>query len=522
VPPPPACVPSDPAPAPRPVAAPDWNCGDRCFQSPQVTGPAEPMFNGAPADPVAANVPALIYPLAGSLHPINLRDITFQWRRAPGADQRLFRLRMVPRAFAAERPWDFYVPCASPDVAPPPPAESCVFVLPDRAWRTIAVASRGAEVAVTIAGRDVVRQVVATSPAVTVAFSPAAVEGGLHYLVPDTRELRRHVFGGGAGSTSLVPPRSAANPFACAGCHAVSRDGATIAFAAEYEGQLGVTPTANPGSPLIVPRAGVFDAIAPALSRDGVLVLGRAGPDGRVTVRRVANGQVVAAATRDELGGRLHFPEWSPDGREIVATRSTNEMTHWSALDGELVVIPFADNRLGAPRPLVREPAGDMHLYPTWSPDGGWIAFASAPRGGESFNNRMTRLRLVARTGGTIHELAQATQAAGKGATYPKFAPGLQASCNLMFLTFASRLDYGYLRRNSVLDGGGLPQLWLAAIDLRKLPAGDPSSAPVWLPFQDLARVQTLATWSDRVPCTSAATCGPSTSCTDGLCTPAD
>ena len=520
MPPPPACVPSDPPPAPRPVAAPDWNCGDRCFQSPQVTGPAEPMFTTAPADPVATNVPALIYPLAGSLHPINLRDITFQWRRAPGADQRLFRLRLTPRAFAGERPWDFYVPCAMPQVAPPPPLESCVFVLPDRAWRTIAVASRGAEVDVTVAGRDVVRQVVATSAPVRLAFSPAAVEGGLHYLVPPG-ELRRHVFGGGAGWNPLVSPRSAANPFACAGCHSVSRDGALVAYAAEYEGHLGVARTATPGPPLTAPREGANDAVAPALSRDGALVLGRR-PDGLVTVRRTNGGQVLASAGITDLGGRLHFPEWSPDGREIVATRSTREMTHWSALDGEIVVIPFMNNALGRPQPLVREPAGDMHLYPTWSPDGAWIAFVSMPTGAESFNSRQTRLRLVARTGGAVHELAQATQAAGKGSTYPKFAPAMQAGCTLMFLTFASRIDYGYLRPNSILAGGGLPQLWLAAIDLRKLPAADPSSAPIWLPFQDIREVQTLATWSDRVPCTSAATCGPATTCTDGLCTPSD
>ena len=40
----------------------------------------------------------------------------------PGADQRVCRLRVAPRA-SGERPWDCYGPGAMPQVAPPPPLE---------------------------------------------------------------------------------------------------------------------------------------------------------------------------------------------------------------------------------------------------------------------------------------------------------------------------------------------------------------------------------------------------------------
>jgi hypothetical protein len=66
----------------------------------------------------------------------------------------------------------------------------------------------------------------------------------------------------------------------------------------------------------------------------------------------------------------------------------------------------------------------------------------------------------------------------------------------------------------------GFPQLWLAAIDLRLLDSGDPSSAPLWLPFQELTQRNHLGFWSERVPCTDASTCGVEDVCENGRCVP--
>jgi len=132
-----------------------------------------------------------------------------------------------------------------------------------------------------------------------------------------------------------------------------------------------------------------------------------------------------------------------------------------------------------------------------------------------SYNQAKARLRLVSRTGGTMYELGNATQGAGHTSTWPKFAPFVQAAGNIMFLTFNSKIDYGFLLVNSIRAAGGLPQLWMSAIDLRKLPSGDPSLPPVWLPFQDVAQQNHLGFWTEQVGC-RVQTDGSSVGCGDG------
>jgi hypothetical protein len=43
-------------------------------------------------------------------------------------------------------------------------------------------------------------------------------------------------------------------------------------------------------------------------------------------------------------------------------------------------------------------------------------------------------------------------------------------------------------------------QLWFAAIDLRRLTEGDPSWAPIWLPFQSVDQSNHLPYWTEVVP----------------------
>ena len=128
-----------------------------------------------------------------------------------------------------------------------------------------------------------------------------------------------------------------------------------------------------------------------------------------------------------------------------------------------------------------------------------------------SLSSPLFRLRLVNRDTKVVYELTNATSKAGHTSTWPKFAPATQPG-GLMFLTFNSKLDYGFFLPN---NAGGAPQLWMTTIDVRKLQtsADDPSSAPVWLPFQDVIERNYLGLWTERVVCRVDA--GKSIGCAD-------
>lgn len=506
---------------------PEWNCGPRCFRDPGIPAPPEGPFTGAP-DPA---VPALVYPLAGSLHPINLAPPEFQWR-CDGAREKTYRIRLTAAAEPARR-YDFYVPCRPPpDIPTPAPIDQCTYPLPARVWRAVADENRDAEVIVTVEAADRQRGTVASSAMMRIAFSPEPLDAGIYYFAregtgPAVGRIKRALAGGGAAQDFLLP-MTGSNRFACAGCHAVSRDGRTLAFTvSDRNGFFSTVRVEAPSPPLVAPPdPPQIDAATMAVNADGSLALvSHDGPggNGQLVVRETATGKEIKRL--DPPGGRkVFFPDWSRQG-QIVATLATREENAWTVLNGDIVVFPFDGVGFGPMRTVVAGDAALFHFYPSWSPDGDWIVFVSAPAGGSSYHNAQARLRLVSSDGARLVELGRAVHEPGKAATWPRFAPVSQAGGKLLFISFDSNMDYGYLLKNGIDPLGGWPQLWLAAVDLRKLPAapavGDPSSAPVWLPFQDPRLASVLGAWTERLVCGERSPCGAGASCDAGRCVPA-
>jgi hypothetical protein len=503
---------------------PGWNCGTGCFVDPAATGGAT-FFDGAP-DGVAANKPAATYPLDGAMVPINLGPLTFQWRRGPGEMQTLFRIRLTRDVHS----YDLYVPCVRPS-APPIPlaAEVCTYTPPEATWRAIVADSAGGELLVTISATDGKHGPVATSADLVLRFSPEAVRGGLYYFSSTLQGIYRLPFGA-RQPQAFVAPKTAATRFDCAGCHAVSRHGTVVAFAGEYSGFLTSAPASAPDQPTIAPPpAPMSDGHVPTLHPDGTLVLssfGVGGLQGQVTVRDTSTGSVVATLDPAMLGlpeRKVFFPDWSPSGLEIAATVATREESAWAVDDGSIVVFPYNGGRFGAAQVLVPATTSLFHYAPSWSPDGKWILFVSAPVGVDSKLNPDGLLRLVARTGGTIYDLGRATQRTGKKhSSWPRFAPVAQRQGKLLFFTFNSKIDYGDLLANRD-EPTPYPQLWMAAVDLDRLGDPDPSTAPVWLPFQNPRDKNLQATWAEQLPCTGGANdpgCGLGAVCTAGACVP--
>jgi hypothetical protein len=515
----PAAEPSAPS-----LPAPAWNCGglDRCLREPEV----DPVvFAGAAPEADPLQVPALVYPLAGSIHPVNLPRITLQWRRG-SPSHTAFRIRIQPVA-AGEPPYDLFVPYRRPSGPTTIEELDATWEVRPDVWRYIAQQNAGRTVELTVAAHDATTGRVAASEPKAIRFSGAPVEGGLYYLgtEPPRQGIHRHVFGA-LTAQPVVAPLSAANAFNCGGCHSVSWRGTTLAFAATYAGNLTVASTTDLDNPTKRPRPppmpDTADAIAPAVSPDGRFIVGRHGTTGSLVVYDAASGLPLSELKPAETQGRIDFPQWSPDGREIVATRArspSQPAKPYSASDGHLVVLAFSHGRLSVPPEVVASEPDQVHAYPSWSPDGKWIVFVSSPVGGESFNNPVTRLRLVRRDGGGgILDLARAMpDGMGAGTTFPRFAPTGQQDCQLLFITFHSRMNYGVLRRNSTASEGGWQQLWMSALDLSR--PGDPSTPPVWLPFQDINQKNVLPSWSAAVPC-AGDRCDQDAVCQSGRCVP--
>jgi hypothetical protein len=515
-----------------PWLPPEWTACDsssnafRCFQDPALPSSPPPAgsFSGAP-DPEPTQKPVIVYPLPGSIHPINLADITFQWRRAPDAAQTLFRLRL---ARANGDAFEFFVPCNHTSALRPAVDSECVYHLPPGAWLDLAQRTRGDAVTVEVAGYAPTRPgVVAKSDAMTISFSPEFVGGGFYYwtgasvpATPDSPGTMRLLFGARA-SRPFITPLSSSNPEKCSGCHAVSRDGSTIAFTAGLNatGSLHVAATSTPNVPLF-PPATTHDSGTLALNHDGSRVL--VSVAGRLFLRDARTGDPIMEVPPELLGKPVHGfqPEWSPDDKSIALMLSSMGTSDWSASTGAIGILPYADGAFGPVETLV--PAGtELNFYPTWSPDGHWLAFATAPVGfGDSYVQPNARLRLVNRDTKAVYELGNATAQPGRTTTWPRFAPFAQAG-GLMFLTFNSKNEYGFFRP---LSASGLPQLWITAIDVRKLrsPADDPSSAPVWLPFQDVVPANYLGAWAERLDCRVEAGkslgCGDREVCDNGAC----
>lgn len=503
--------------------APNWNCGPRCWREEAVPSAVVDAF-----DSTVDNVdlqPELVYPLDGSVHPINLNTVTFQFRRGNQA-QRWFDIRLSTVSGSSPRSYDFITPCHAPPLndtsdANAAAVDRCVYDIPVDMWRSIAEDHAGQTLRVSIGSMESAATPVHRSADYSITFSDTAISGGFYYWSTALGGTYRLPF----GATQAVPwiaPGTASNPSACGGCHAVSRNGSVIAFTSDAAaGYLQVSDAADPTQKRIASE-GTRNSSMLALNRTGSRVL--VAFDGRLTLRDTSDGTVLAEADETLFGNErtAYFPEFSADDREVVVTLSDAPDSFWSVVTGELAIMPISGDEFGEPRVIASTP-DQVHFYPSWSPNGEWILFASAPIFSLSYDQPNARLCVVHRDGGPIYELSNATQGIGNTSTLPKFAPFVQADGS-MFFTFNSKLDYGFLLENSAQASAAarLPQLWLSLFDPARIDREDPSSAPVWLPFQSVDQRNHLGLWTERVSCgegtEQVSVCGPGEICIDNAC----
>jgi dipeptidyl aminopeptidase/acylaminoacyl peptidase len=394
------------------------------------------------------------------------------------------------------------------------------------------------------------------SPAIAVRFSPEPVTGGLYYwTATSTGGITYRLTFGASQASQFILPSSPTNPLVCGGCHSVSRDGRMISFTSTADlgtqySFLTAAPTTAPAAPSIAPDTGTGAGMPTgtasrftALNTDGSRVL--VTTFGHIQVFDTVNGATVDIGDADALlptGKLATHPEWSPSGRRVVLTLYSAEMVSGSGTraitdsrpeDGEIATLELdAAGRATALRRIVVTSGADglAHFYPSWSPDERWLVMAAAPVGTSAYNATTARLRLASADldgqtcpGPTCYDLARASQGTTVSSTWPKLSPFSQANDQVLFVTFSSKIDYGFALVNTGPSGVHRAQLWMAAIDLRAVePGGDPSLPPFWLPFQQITETNHLPFWTAQVACTSDgvayAQCGADEICEAGVC----
>lgn len=502
-----------------------------------------------PATETDADAPSLVYPLAGSMHPNNLGKIEFHWKRGRPEDS-LYRIDITGDTQA----FQLFVTCDTTDVTV---ANACAYQLPRAEWLDLGKRFHGGSVKASIASASPGGSSTARSPAIELFFSPEPVLGGLYYWSLTKQGIMRATFGSDQAEL-FIAPNSPTNDFACAGCHSVSRNGKVIAFTAsadvKYPGMgVQVAPTDDPAAPMLQPKKGVSPAGAGyprtpgqeepqtqfgqnvALNPDGSIAAVNGArfdgvPPGEqwFELRDTKTGMPLTTPAGtpaqwiigDPLFGPQQLailPEWSPNGKAIATTLMNRQSgCGWTFFScySTIAILPVLGTSIAAAQPLVKWTTTDpmFHFYPSWSPAGDYVAFVSAPAGASdkgSSDNLNAVLRMVPAKGGPhacpgpqCYELTNATQYSvadamagkGKGSTWPKFTPFAQADGKVLFVSFSSQIDYG-------VKSSERAQLWMAAIDLDKLGAGDPSFAPIWLPHQDAADENFTPYWTEILPC---------------------
>ena len=258
----------------------------------------------------------------------------------------------------------------------------------------------------------------------------------------------------------------------CVGCHTSNHDNPSR-MAMNYGGgdQWVVVTDVEQGLGDVMPpqaRPGNFTAL---------------DPSGRWLIRSFQGAlylddldQGINIGTLPTAGHATH-PNWSADGLSLVyASCDGSNSADWHQFNCSLRTLDRVDvSQFGNDQLLVAGGSGVSNYYPSYSPDGAWIAFNRA-YDEDTYDAGSAELWLIDANGGAPIELANGNFAAGMGNSWPRWG---EQHDDFAWLAFASRRSYGAVTTNT-------PQVWLVGLDVDLMGSSvDPSHAAVWLPGQD-------------------------------------
>jgi hypothetical protein len=452
-----------------------------------AVGPADPQdWSGTPV--TSGNVPLLVYPSDETRFPRNIYRTLFQWRSG-GATE--FRLTFE----GANANITVFTDGVHELCSAAQPAAGC-WEADETTWSYIASSNAGdtATWIVDALDRSTTPPTILRSAPLRIGFSKRDVQGAIFYWSTTSKGIRR------GNIRSAVPedyvtgePKTMladGDEVRCVACHVVSRDGKYIAAPVQAESgdslwTMEVTLTAPP-TPLIksIPetRGHGFATISP----DNAFLV--AAWRGRMWMLDRETGDDLGDLDLGAFQGT--HPDWSPDDSQLVFATGMGDAPGGASL--ATMTYDASSNTFGAPAILSLAEGDRTHLFPMFSPDGEWIAFSEG-KGGHG--DVEAQLRLIRADGATPSiELVRANRIVSNETTdgqHQNSQPTWAPPGDLAWIAFNTKRSYG------VVLPEGTQQIWVAAVDLDAVSAGEDPSYPAFrIPFQGLDENNHRAFWT--------------------------
>ncbi|HZS37849.1 MAG TPA: hypothetical protein VFF06_13520 [Polyangia bacterium] len=306
----------------------------------------------------------------------------------------------------------------------------------------------------------------------------------------------------------------------CVGCHTLTRDGTRLAFDfLDFGGvggalSLGSVDASNP----TMQQAAASTPVAQAtFNPDGSKLL--TSYQGKLTLRDGTTGAQISTVTTSSAA---LYPDWSPDGAHVVFVRPSSLCSPGVlpfgqdsifVYGGSLVTMDVSNGTFSNEQVLLAPTSGENFYYPSYSPDGKYIAFSRADGttksswsvanmacngkdgSGLSYDNPSAEVWLVSSTGGQGFPLTAANGGPMRTNSWPKWGP--KSDGEYLWLSFTSTRPYG----NVLAGANAHHQIWIAAVQPATMDIGgaDPSAPAVWFPFQDTTTKNHIGMWSVKV-----------------------
>lgn len=201
------------------------------------------------------------------------------------------------------------------------------------------------------------------------------------------------------GGLNRARPLTTISQNQCVGCHAVSSSTYRISSIVGNGSGLVDVHTLD-GKAMKIPEVyGSYTAWSP----DGTK-LAVSTADQIIVIIDIVQGSVTPLKGADDATFSQEMPAWSPDGQNIAFVRGPRSSLSYAMTgSSSIYVVPAIG---GVAAPLVGASEAGFNYYPSFSPDGRWLAFTRHLSGTTTYAAPEAEIFIVSSTGGTATRLA--------------------------------------------------------------------------------------------------------------------